>query len=75
MKRMKSIMIPVIIMAFLSRSSVLYAQTTQIKGFAEALMGVQKGKASFALGEQDLFISIIIFQESLSFCPTVYCMC
>lgn len=54
---MKSITILVILMAFLSSSPVVHGQNTQIKGFAETLMGIQNGKASFALGEQDLFIT------------------
>ncbi|WP_324673522.1 hypothetical protein [Hymenobacter sp. GOD-10R] len=42
------------------------AQRTQIKGFADASAYYQKGKASFALGEQDLFITSEI-TERLSF--------
>ncbi|MEO8150110.1 MAG: hypothetical protein ABI723_20905 [Bacteroidia bacterium] len=35
----------------------LEAQSTQIRGFAEALAGYQQDKLSFGLGEQDLFIT------------------
>ncbi len=56
MKDLKSIAILIVINGFISNSA-LYAQNTQIKGFAEALMGVQNDKLSFALGEQDLFIT------------------
>jgi hypothetical protein len=56
MKELKSIAILVIINSFIS-SSVLYAQNTQIKGFVDALAGIQNDKLSFALGEQDLFIT------------------
>jgi hypothetical protein len=56
MRELRSIAILVIIHVFISNPA-LYGQSTQIKGFAEALMGVQKDKLSFALGEQDLFIT------------------
>ena len=56
MKELKSIGILLIISSFLS-SPVLHAQNTQIKGFADALAAVQNDKLSFALGEQDLFIT------------------
>lgn len=60
MKRTKTKTIFIILLAFLSRSPILNGQNiqnTQIKGFAETLMSVEKDKVSFALGEQDLFIT------------------
>ena len=56
MKELRSIAILVIINSFIS-SSALFGQNTQIKGFVDALAGVQNDKLSFALGEQDLFIT------------------
>ena len=34
-----------------------FAQTTQIRGFIDGLVSYQKNKASFSIGEQDLFIT------------------
>jgi hypothetical protein len=38
-------------------SASLFSQTTSIKGFVEARATLEKGKVSFGLGEQDLFIT------------------
>ena len=46
----------ILCLLFLSASS-LYSQKTQIKGFAEVVVGVQDDKLSFGIGEQDLFIT------------------
>ena len=37
--------------------ALLFGQTTQIRGFADVLTGIQNGKTTFSLGEQDLFIT------------------
>jgi hypothetical protein len=44
-------------MAFFCLSVTSFSQNTQIKGFIDALTIVQNSKTSFALGEQDLFIT------------------
>src|SRR5436190_19500345 len=56
MKELRPIAILVILNSFISNSA-LYGQNTQIKGFVDALAGIQNDKLSFALGEQDLFIT------------------
>jgi hypothetical protein len=57
MKELKSIAILVIINSFIS-SSVLYGQNTQIKGFVDALAGIQNDKLSFALGDR-IYLSLL----------------
>jgi hypothetical protein len=57
MSRLKSISITCVLLTFIGGSSSLYSQNTQIRGFVDALAGLQKSKVSFALGEQDLFIT------------------
>src|SRR6187455_1472948 len=57
MPRLKSISIIGILLVLIGSSSGLYSQTTQIRGFADVMASLQKEKVSFALGEQDLFIT------------------
>ena len=57
MKRTKTIILPFFLLACFCHSTVLYSQNTQIRGFIDVLSGVEKGKLSFGLGEQDLFIT------------------
>lgn len=57
MPRLKSISIIGILLVLIGSSSRLYSQTTQIRGFADVMASLQKEKVSFALGEQDLFIT------------------
>lgn len=51
---------------YISFSSSLFAQNTQIRGFVDALTSYKKGKVSFGFGEQDLFITSEI-SDRLSF--------
>ena len=57
MKRTKAIISPFFFMALLCSSTTLFSQNTQIRGFIDVLPGIEKGKLSFGLGEQDLFIT------------------
>ncbi len=57
MKKTKAIIYLFFSLAWLCASTTLYSQTTQIRGFVDVLTGVEKGKLSFGLGEQDLFIT------------------
>ena len=57
MPRLKSISIICTLLVFTGSSSGLFSQNTQIRGFVDALAGLQKNKVSFSLGEQDLFIT------------------
>ncbi len=57
MKRTKTIILPFFLLACICPSTVLHSQNTQIRGFIDVLSGVEKGKLSFGLGEQDLFIT------------------
>jgi hypothetical protein len=55
--RRKTIFLSATAMAFFCLSVTSFSQNTQIKGFIDALTTVQDSKTSFALGEQDLFIT------------------
>jgi hypothetical protein len=57
MPRLKSISIICTLLVSIGSTSCLYSQNTQIRGFVDALANLQKGKTSFSLGEQDLFIT------------------
>ena len=57
MPRLKSISFISVVLVVTVSSSRLCSQTTQIRGFADALTSLQKDKVSFSLGEQDLFIT------------------
>lgn len=57
MRKKNYLLILAFILIIVSKPSVLFSQETQIRGFAETLASLQDGKVSFALGEQDLFIT------------------
>ena len=57
MPRLKSILITCTLLVFTGGSSGLFSQNTQIRGFVDALTSLQNNRVSFALGEQDLFIT------------------
>jgi len=55
--RSQAIIFPFILLAWLCSSTILFGQTTQIRGFVDAGVSVQKNKVSFGINEQDLFIT------------------
>src|SRR5258706_13069862 len=55
--RGKAIFFPFILLAWLCSSAIVSGQTTQIRGFVDAGVSVQKDKVSFGINEQDLFIT------------------
>ncbi len=57
MKKTKAIIFPFFLLACFCPSTVLLSQNTQIRGFIDVLSGAEKGKMSFGLGEQDIFIT------------------
>ena len=57
MRRTKAIIFLFFFLAWLSSSTTVLSQNTQIRGFIDVLTGIEKSKLSFGLGEQDLFIT------------------
>jgi hypothetical protein len=57
MKKTKTNIFPIILLAFIFFSVNIYGQNTQIRGFVDATTALQNKKVSFGIGEQDLFIT------------------